>query len=626
MIVPHKGDKMKAYQMKVTIRDSHPPIWRRIIVPEGYSFSQLAVIINQSFGWVGCHLFEFRIPSRDMCISEMDEEDYYDSWTDEELYDASTYAVDWEMEEKLRLVYTYDFGDDWRHDILVEKVLDPAPAPYPQVIKYKGDCPPEDCGGIYGYHLVETNEELKCLQLKGRKSKPKSYEELYEVYFANKNWTPVDFEKYGDTEPVDFDGFMEDPYDFDEEELGDVLFNVWDMMGIGSDTLPESFREFVTENADALMSGDKSVDDFFADDIIPVDEMQPGKNYIPPTKEQWKSLFETANDLKKIKPWEHITNENLVILPGDEDEEDIYVAVLGNGGIDYGFNFMFGYDGLERYLRIYEAEETGNSTDIALREQKMLSIWIAEKDLVPEDQREIMKELGLMPRGSAQWLAFMFMDPYHIPWSISQSEAEKLLPKLKLLFDGLYYYQETQLYRKTDPFDGIRLHYDEIGMPKAESVPYEELIRIFEAAMDLRSEVAGQISDIEKKRLEKQLKKCTRRPELHIDFRGTGMCVAPDPDDPDGRPLCPKIMIALDPETGMIVRHELVHSATEEPEAIRNIFAKWLSEIGIPNSVATPNEYLIEVLKPIVDITGMKCVYNESMPWMDEVFESFESF
>jgi hypothetical protein len=60
--------------------------------------------------------------------------------------------------EKSRFRYEYDFGDDWQHDILLEKVLPAAPGvTYPVCLKGKRACPPEDCGGVWGYaELLET--------------------------------------------------------------------------------------------------------------------------------------------------------------------------------------------------------------------------------------------------------------------------------------------------------------------------------------------------------------------------------------------------------------------------------------------------------------------------------------
>ena len=68
---------MKAYQVKITVKGSHPPIWRRCIIPAGITFSQLAVLLNEIMGWKGYHLFAFQFQDMGICIEEIDE-DYSD--------------------------------------------------------------------------------------------------------------------------------------------------------------------------------------------------------------------------------------------------------------------------------------------------------------------------------------------------------------------------------------------------------------------------------------------------------------------------------------------------------------------------------------------------------------------
>ena len=68
---------MKAYQVKITVKGSHPPIWRRCIIPAGITFSQLAVLFNEIMGWKGYHLFAFQFHDLGICVEEIDE-DYAD--------------------------------------------------------------------------------------------------------------------------------------------------------------------------------------------------------------------------------------------------------------------------------------------------------------------------------------------------------------------------------------------------------------------------------------------------------------------------------------------------------------------------------------------------------------------
>jgi len=132
------------YQLKITLRGvSKPPVWRRVLVPAGLSLNALHEVIVRAMGWDGGHLHVFSdgFGSYGMPDAELDRED------------ETEVAIGELVEEQGdRLSYTYDFGDGWEHDIRLEKVL-PADVTLttPVCMAGKGACPPEDCGGTWGY-------------------------------------------------------------------------------------------------------------------------------------------------------------------------------------------------------------------------------------------------------------------------------------------------------------------------------------------------------------------------------------------------------------------------------------------------------------------------------------------
>ena len=103
---------MKGYQLKITIKGSSPPIWRRVIVPEKISFEDLDNVIEYIFGWTHDHLFSFVIPK---------ERIYFNGPSEAGDEEAVQEGIDRWFYEKAKIIYTYDFGDDWEHTILVEK-------------------------------------------------------------------------------------------------------------------------------------------------------------------------------------------------------------------------------------------------------------------------------------------------------------------------------------------------------------------------------------------------------------------------------------------------------------------------------------------------------------------------
>lgn len=137
------------HRLKVTLRGSKPPIWRRFEVPSDITLARLHSVIQLGFGWQDSHLWVFETPAGR----------YGSSDPDLEIRSAATKKLsavaDWPG-DKLR--YEYDFGDGWDHDIVVEAVQ-PAEqdVAYPRCIAGKRACPPEDCGGIWGYYeLLNT--------------------------------------------------------------------------------------------------------------------------------------------------------------------------------------------------------------------------------------------------------------------------------------------------------------------------------------------------------------------------------------------------------------------------------------------------------------------------------------
>lgn len=133
------------YQIKVTLKGSKPPIWRRMQVTSETTFAQLHRILQRVMGWEGYHLYQFVVGGMaygdPRMLEEMEGEDAR----------KATLAT-LVRGEKSKILYEYDFGDSWDHELRIEKVLPcEAGKRYPVCLTGKRACPPEDCGGLWGY-------------------------------------------------------------------------------------------------------------------------------------------------------------------------------------------------------------------------------------------------------------------------------------------------------------------------------------------------------------------------------------------------------------------------------------------------------------------------------------------
>ncbi len=150
------------YQFKVTLCDA-PPIWRRLVVPSSFTFSDLHIIIQDAMGWMDSHLHEFEVinplTGRQEIIGIPDNKF---TWESEIIAGEKRRISDIFSLKNNKAKYLYDYGDSWVHTIEVENV---APinrnAKYPQCKLSEGACPPEDCGGISEYKFLLENIETK---------------------------------------------------------------------------------------------------------------------------------------------------------------------------------------------------------------------------------------------------------------------------------------------------------------------------------------------------------------------------------------------------------------------------------------------------------------------------------
>jgi hypothetical protein len=137
----------KIFQLKTTLKYIRPPIWRRIQVSGDITLAELHLVLQAAMGWSNSHLHQFKVGRS-----------YYgkpsiDHFGDLNLKDESKARLDKILSKpKQKMVYEYDFGDGWEHEILLEKVLQPEPGVrYARCVGGARACPPEDCGGVGGY-------------------------------------------------------------------------------------------------------------------------------------------------------------------------------------------------------------------------------------------------------------------------------------------------------------------------------------------------------------------------------------------------------------------------------------------------------------------------------------------
>jgi hypothetical protein len=161
-----------------------PRIARSLELPVGLNFAQLHEILQATFGWTDSHLHQFMVGGLTVGAPEFDE----DALLDVRTFEASEIRLQdltfpYEEDPPLTIVYTYDFGDNWRHQLILRRASREEDVKYPRCIAGTRSCPPEDVGGYSGYvdfldaWLDSDHEEHKNMrQWVGRKFHPEHFD------------------------------------------------------------------------------------------------------------------------------------------------------------------------------------------------------------------------------------------------------------------------------------------------------------------------------------------------------------------------------------------------------------------------------------------------------------------
>lgn len=144
---------MATFQFKIQLANiSKPPVWRRVVVPASFTFEEFHIAIQIAFLWSNSHLYQFSPQGygSNPVIALSSDEDW-----EEPDYDADDTKLSQIFNTVgQKYVYIYDFGDDWIHKITLEKIADLGNS-RPECLAGKGECPPEDCGGPWGYENLK---------------------------------------------------------------------------------------------------------------------------------------------------------------------------------------------------------------------------------------------------------------------------------------------------------------------------------------------------------------------------------------------------------------------------------------------------------------------------------------
>ena len=199
---PHfrKDVPARKFTLRVTLKHIIPAIYRKFEVPSNITLRHLADLILDLMGWIGGHLNAFHIKGHDYspAYQREGEDSFFLPFDEDRNHNQEDFTLSEVLSEKGKAIeLEYDFGDGWLHEVKLSSVADYEDGE-PQIIRFiKGEraCPPEDCGGIWGYeNLLEIRERwLKYTAHAGKRPSRDDLERL-EWYDMNRDFDPEKFD------------------------------------------------------------------------------------------------------------------------------------------------------------------------------------------------------------------------------------------------------------------------------------------------------------------------------------------------------------------------------------------------------------------------------------------------
>lgn len=329
-----------------------------------------------------------------------------------------------------------------------------------------------------------------------------------------------------------------------------------------------------------------------------------------PTPDQWRQLYSLGIKIRTMEPWNEFQDLDIITIEIPNKKEPYFCSVLGAGGKCFGINTFVGYEGLRNFLSIVDSE-CYIPMDYIMVEQSNLACFFGDKEMIPVEQKNILKDLGLKFRGKNKWIYFQSYKKGHMPSPLDRDEVDVLLICLKELINAIKDYKKYGLTLDFQAGDVlVRRFYKDKGQWRTTR---EELIQYLYGypSLVLKDEL-----------LAAKLKKRPRDEEV-LEFDMIYLKISIE-DERKERPIRPKLILIVDHYDGLIKGQSFFMPEDDEIQVIMELFINYIMEYGRPREVYIRNPFIENILKDTCDICGVKLIMKESLEVVDAFMDDFE--
>lgn len=332
-----------------------------------------------------------------------------------------------------------------------------------------------------------------------------------------------------------------------------------------------------------------------------------------PMNQVWLELYEAADQFKKLKPWEWLSNVHLFGVRSPWDHRIGYCCVMGSGKEVFGMAVYLGTEGLQTVLDMLNGEFIGDP----LFAQHCYMLSFGSRDELYPEEYERVKELGLSFRGKTAWPSFRLYEPGYVPWPITDRDDIVFLTEI------LRQAMEVSLSYREDPdalLEGngerflVRIPVTGEGAGTTEWI--SEWLKPDQADRPL--EPAGRAVMVD----ELRMVKARRAVSADAGVWEVDSFFIPMPIEDEERPFYPTMNVIADQETGQILHYGL----TKQAEASENLADGLLGLIEtyrvMPMRLVARTSRVLDELASVIAGFGLVCSVEPQLPAIEEFQQS----
>ena len=335
----------------------------------------------------------------------------------------------------------------------------------------------------------------------------------------------------------------------------------------------------------------------------------------PPSIQEWKELYDTAIEFKKVKPWDWMWDTDLFGVQNPVSGEIGYCCVMGGAGEHFALAVYQGSEGLNGYLALQSGESYPSLEDM-LSLQKLLMASFEDRNILQKEDIQLIKKFDLKFSGPNSWPLFRCYLPGCYPWYLTGEEARYLTLCLRQAIDvSLRFKDNPEML--TPPTENRYL----VRIPKKDKTGFSWRDIWMEPLPLQKAEIMAEPIDMV--RLEKIKRRIPYRQGIwEVDY-----FYYPSPiKEKEERPFYPYITLWVDQHSGFILRHDLAKPA-ECMSEFQGQFLKIAENRKIlPQEIWVKKEETFKLLEPITSELGINLRRVRKLKMLEEAQESMPKF